>query len=309
MKPRVVVVGSSNTDLTVRSKRLPLAGQTVIGGALIRAAGGKGANQAVAAARAGAQVHFVGKVGDDDFGRQTLKNLRKEGIRLSHVGVEQGAPSGVALILIDGTGENIIAVAPGANMTLKAADVEAAESLFKAASVALFQLENPLPAVQRGVSLAHRHGCRVILNPAPAPERRLPEALLKQVSLLTPNASEAEALTGRKVNSISSAYEAAGDLLAMGVQAVVVTLARKGAAVVTPEARYSVPALKVRPVDTVGAGDAFNGALACALAEGRSLGDAVRFAVVAGGLAVTRQGAQPSMPFRSDVLRSLQRLG
>jgi len=308
MKPKVLVVGSSNTDLIVQSKRLPTAGQTVIGGALTRAPGGKGANQAVAAARAGADVHFIGKVGDDDFGKQTLSNLKTEGIRTRHLGTERGTPSGVALILIDEAGENLISVAPGANMELEATDLEGAESAFRAASFALFQLENPLSTVRRGISVAHRHGCRVILNPAPAPERKLPAGLLKQVDVLTPNSSEAAALTGGPVGSVSAAYRAAEALREMGTGTVIITLGSKGAVVVSEAARYSVPALKVKPVDTVGAGDAFNGALACALAEGQPQEDAVRFAVAAGGLAVTRRGAQPAMPRRAEILKALKRL-
>jgi len=308
MNPKVVVVGSSNTDLIVQSRRLPAAGQTVIGGALTRAPGGKGANQAVAAARAGAEVRFVGKVGDDDFGKQALANLEAEGIRVRNLGIERGAPSGVALILLDESGENLISVAPGANLKLKAADLEDAERAFRAASIALFQLENPLSAVRRGIAIARRHGCRVILNPAPAPERKLPVGLLRQVDVLTPNSSEAAALTGRPVRSVSSAYRAAEALHEMGVETVIITLGSKGAVVATGKARYSVPALKVKPIDTVGAGDAFNGALACALAEGQQLADAVRFAAAAGGLAVTRRGAQPAMPRRTEILKALKRL-
>ena len=306
--PRVVVVGSSNTDLIVQSRNLPRPGETVLGGDLQRAAGGKGANQAVAARRAGAETRFVAKLGDDDFGREMLKGLRKEGIKTANVSVKRGAPSGVALILLDVSGENLISVAPGANLKLEKNDLDRAEGDFDRASVALFQLESPMPVVRYGLELAKEAGCLVILNPAPVPKKNLPKAMLKKIDIFTPNTMEAESLTGIKVSDEKKARQAADRLVGMGIKNVLITLGKLGVIGRDDEGTFHIRPLRVRPVDTVGAGDAFNGALACAIAEGKDLREAARFAAVAGGIAVTLPGAQPSMPSRRQILSALREL-
>jgi ribokinase len=222
------------------------------------------------------------------------------------VRVDEKSPSGVALILLDAGGENLISVAPGANWRVRRLDVRAAAPVFARCSVAVLQLEVPPAAVAEGIRQARRAGCLVILNPAPAPARPLPASLLRTVDILTPNRSEASALTGIRVDSVRSAERAARHLLRQGAGTVIVTLGPQGALAVTPDDSFHAPPLPVRVVDTVGAGDAFNGALACALAEKRDLKDAVSFASAAAGLAVTRPGAQPSMPHRKEILDALR---
>lgn len=307
MKPNIVVVGSSNTDLIVRVPRIPRPGETILGGRFATAPGGKGANQAVAAARAGGRVTFVARVGRDAFGAQALAGFRRDGIDVRHVRRDPDAPSGVALIFVAADGQNSIAVAGGANANLSVADVRAARGAFARARIALFQLETPLATVAAGVELAVRHGARVILNPAPA--RELPDTLLRRVSVLTPNEIEAEALSGVKVRDPRSAEKAARRLLQRGVEAVIVTLGARGALVASAAGVELVRGFRVRAVDTTAAGDVFNGALAVALGEGRPLREAVRFANAAAAISVTRPGAQPSAPTRAEIERLLRRAG
>ena len=305
MKPRILVVGSSNTDMIIRLERIPRPGETVLGGEFLTAAGGKGANQAVAAARAGAAVTFVARVGRDDLGDRALAGLRRDRIGVNRVVRDPAAPSGVALIFVGRDGANSIAVAAGANGRLTAGDVERAESAFASASVLLLQLEIPLVAVEAAVALAARAGVRVILNPAPA--QRLPRKLLRQVDILTPNETEAEGLTGIRVHDDASAGRAVKALRQQGVGVVILTLGARGACVATGDTSTIVRGFKVKPVDTVAAGDVFNGALAVALAEGQLLPDAVRFAHAAAAISVTRPGAQPSAPTRAEINRFLRR--
>jgi len=305
MKPRILVVGSSNTDMIIRLERIPRPGETVLGGEFLTAAGGKGANQAVAAARAGAAVTFVARVGRDDLGDRALAGLRRDRIGVNRVVRDPAAPSGVALIFVGRDGANSIAVAAGANGRLTAGDVERAESAFASASVLLLQLEIPLVAVEAAVALAARAGVRVILNPAPA--QRLPRKLLRQVDILTPNETEAEGLTGIRVHDDASAGRAVKALRQQGVGVVILTLGARGACVATGDTSTIVRGFKVKPVDTVAAGDVFNGALAVALAEGQLLPDAVRFAYAAAAISVTRPGAQPSAPTRAEINRFLRR--
>lgn len=303
MKPPLVVVGSSNTDMILRLDRLPRPGETRLGGAFALAAGGKGANQAVAAARAGGRVTFVACVGRDLFGNQALAGFRRDGLDTRWVRRDRTAPSGVALIFVARNGENCIAVASGANAHLTPADVHRARAAITRAAAVLLQLESPLPTVQVAAALAHGAGVRVMLNPAPA--RPLPDALLRRVTWLTPNETEAEALTGVPVRGERAAARAAERLLARGVEAVILTLGKRGAFVAAGELRQRVPGFRVRAVDTVAAGDVFNGALAVALGEGRPLLEAVRFANAAAALSVTRPGAQPSAPRRAEIERFL----
>ncbi len=303
MKPFLVVVGSSNTDMVIHLDRLPRPGETLLGGEFRLAGGGKGANQAVAAARAGGRVALVARVGRDLFGDRALAGFRREGLVVTHVRRDPTAPSGVALIFVARNGENCIAVAGGANARLAAADVRRARPTIARAAAVLLQLESPLEAVQTAAHLAARAGVRVLLNPAPA--RELPDSLLRCVSLLTPNETEAEVLTAVRVRDDRSAARAAERLLARGVGTVVLTLGARGAFVAADHLRQRVPGFRVRAVDTVAAGDVFNGALAVALAEGRPLLEAVRFANAAAALSVTRPGAQASAPHRAEIERFL----
>lgn len=303
-RKRIVVVGSSNTDMVIKLARIPRPGETVLGGEFFMAAGGKGANQAVAAARAGGDVTFIARVGEDDFGRRAVEGFRCDRIRVEHVGRDRKAASGVALIFVAPDGENSIAVAPGANARLSPADVRKAAAEIAGSDVLLLQLEIPLETVEEAVRTASRAGVPVILNPAPA--RPLPKALLQSASVLTPNETEAELLTGIKISGKGSLSKAADRLLAAGLRAVLITLGAKGVYVASKEHREVVPAFRVKPVDTTGAGDAFNGALAVGLAERRPLLEAARFACAAAALSTTKMGAQPSLPGRREIEKMMR---
>jgi len=299
----IVVVGSLNTDMVVCTPQLPRAGETVLGSDFRQVAGGKGANQAVAAARAGAAVAMVGCVGDDQHGREAVEGLRREGVDVSQIHRLGEAPSGVALIVVDAGGQNCIAVAPGANACVTPAMVRRAEPLLAAAEVVLVQLEVPLDAVMETATIASSHGARVILDPAPA--QPLPDALWRHLALITPNVTEAAALTGREIRDQGDARAVAGVLLERGVESAIVTLGADGVLVVTPQAQIVIGGLAVEAVDTTAAGDTFAGALAARLAEGADLVDASRFANAAAAVAVTRRGAQPSVPTRDEITRML----
>ena len=295
--PRVVVVGSSNTDMVIRSGRLPRPGESVVAGQFYMAAGGKGANQAVAAARAGAEVTFVAKLGTDIFGDQAVAGFEREGIHCRWIARDPKAASGIALILVDEEGENLISVALGANLRLTPAEVSRAADAIAGAGALVLQLEVPLPAVRRAVALAHRSGVPVVFNPAPAPRKPLPEALLRQIDYLVLNETEMEAIAG------SAEFAAARGLLEAAVGHVVLTRGKKGAALLdgTPHPKL-IPGYKVKSVDAVGAGDAFVGTLAAFIAEGRPLPEALDLANAAAAISVTRRGAQPSMPRRREIL-------
>jgi ribokinase len=298
-RPQVLVIGSSNTDLIIKVARIPTPGETVLGGKFARTAGGKGANQAVAAARAGGEVTFIARVGRDENGEQALAGFAAEGIDVKRVIRDAKFPSGVALILVDQDGENSIAVAPGANDRLNPADVRQAKWAFRRARILLLQLETPLPTVAAAIELAAASGVRVVLNPAPG--RRLPAQLLRRIYLLTPNQSEAELLTGVMVGDEVAAAKAAGQLLARGVQNVIITMGLHGAFVAGKDLRQMIPGFKVKAVDATGAGDVFNGTLAVALAQGQSLLEAAKFACAAAAISVTRFGAQQSAPRRKEI--------
>ncbi len=299
MPGRVVVVGSANTDMIVKVPHLPRPGETVLGGQFVTAAGGKGANQAVAAARAGGQVTFVACVGDDAFGAQAIAGYRADGINVDYVRRDPTAPSGVALICVDDAGENSIAVASGANARLSPADVLAARAAIESAAVLVLQLETPLETVRAAVEIAQTAGVCVLLNPAPAAP--LDAALLSGVSVITPNEHEAEILTGVRADTVRGAAVAARRLRARRVAAVLITLGPRGVYAAADEFAELVPAFAVQAVDTTAAGDVFNGALAVALSEGRPLRDAACFANAAAAISVTRLGAQPSAPRRTEI--------
>jgi ribokinase len=299
MVPEIVVVGSSNTDMVVKLPSLPSPGETVLGGEFVVAAGGKGANQAVAAARLGAVVGFVARIGRDMFGDQSLQNFKADGILTDYVFRDERRPSGVALIMVDEEGENMIAVASGANSGLTPRDVEAAEQLISACRVVLLQLEVPLEVVQLVAELGARSGTEVILNPAPA--QQLDETILRNVSILTPNETEAASLSGIEPRDTETAAMSARGLREMGVDTVVITMGAKGAFFMNEEQAELIPAPVVEPRDTTAAGDAFNGALAYAISRQRALPDAIRFANQVAALSVTRVGAQPSLPTSEEL--------
>jgi len=303
MPPSIVVVGSSNTDMVVKSDRLPGPGETVTGGRFAMVPGGKGANQAVAAARLGADVTFVAKVGDDVFGSQAIEGYRRDGIRTDFILRDPEHATGVALILVDRSGENLISVASGANHALTPADVDAAAERIRAADLLMLQLEIPLQSVARAVAIAHRAGVPVMLDPAPAPEGPLDAALLSQITYLTPNEGEAARLTGVEVTDEPSARRAAEKLLAAGARHVIVTLGARGALVASEQAAMLVPGRPVEAVDSTAAGDAFNGGLAVALAGGAAVDAAVRRANRVAALSVTRLGAQTSLPTAEELSR------
>jgi ribokinase len=300
MSKPIVVIGSSNTDMIIKVARIPKPGETVIGGEFSTAAGGKGANQAVSAARAGGQVVFVARVGEDMFGEQALNGFMSDGIHVDHVIKDKTAPSGVALIFVDEKGENSIAVASGANAHVSVSDVDAVQDIIASAGIVLMQLEIPIETVKAAAEIADENNVPVILNPAPA--QPLDDELLRHISILTPNETEAELLTGIRVKDDSSASKAADKLLAKGIYTVLITLGARGVFAASPDFRGIIPAFEVKKaVDTTAAGDVFNGVLAVSLAEHKCLVDAVRFSNAAAALSVTKLGAQTSAPYRAEI--------
>ena len=304
---KLLVVGSLNMDLVVRVAHLPAPGETILGGEFHTIPGGKGANQAVAAARLGAEVTMVGRVGTDGFGQTLRANLASEGINVSCLHSDPSASTGVALITVDQPGQNTIVVASGANMRLTPAEIEAAFAQIAGVEVVMMQLESPIDCVETAARLALRSGARTILNPAPA--RSLPATLLAQVDILVPNEIEASLLSGVPVSDLDTADRAARQLFTHGIKTVVVTLGGKGALLVANknEASVHIPAYPVQVVDTTAAGDAFVAGLAIGLGEGMSLFEAVQLGNAAGALSVTHLGAQPSLPTRQEVSQFLGR--
>lgn len=295
----ILVIGSSNTDMVIKTNRFPAPGETILGGTFLLNPGGKGANQAVAAIRLGGKVTFVMKRGTDLFGNQTIGLLMREGIDTEYIIKDPELPSGVALIIVDSKGENSIVVAPGANSNLYPGDIP--DELFECGrfDILLLQLEIPLETVEYCALKAAGCDVKVILNPAPA--RPLPDKLLGSLWLATPNELEAEALTGISINDIKSADRAASKLLDKGIKHVVITLGELGSYIKCDKCNEMVPGIKVKAVDTTAAGDVFNGAVAVALSEGKGLKDAVEFANRAAAISVTRMGAQASAPFRHEL--------
>lgn len=302
----IVVIGSSNTDMVVKTAALPRPGETVTGGEFLLAAGGKGANQAVAAVRLGGMVTFITKVGADSFGDQAIAGYEKEGIDTSQIGRENNHATGIALILVDQKGENLISVASGANFQWSDADLARVRSVVERAGIVVFQLEIPLNVVSMLAQVAADAGVPVLLDPAPA--AALPEGLLRNVSVLKPNEHEAEKVSGIKVTDEKTAIQAAQRLLELGVKkAVVITLGEKGALILqrdgTPQI---VPAPKIQAADSTAAGDAFTGALAWQLNQEVELCEAVRVANYVAALSATRMGAQPSLPTRNELEEFMQ---
>lgn len=296
-KEKIVVIGSSNTDMVVRTEHLPRAGETVLGGTFFMNPGGKGANQAVAAARLAGDVTFICKTGNDIFGHQSHQLFRDEGIDTSYVLSDMNNPSGIALITVDGRAENCIVVASGANSNLLPGDIPA--KVLDLAKIILLQLEVPMLTVEYAAAEGCRRGAKVILNPAPA--QTLSADLLKNLYLLTPNETEAEMISGVKITDEATAVEAAEKIVGYGVDNVIITLGSKGALIYNREICEFVASYNVDAVDTTAAGDVFNGALTVAISECRSLVDAARFACKASAISVTRIGAQNSAPYRNEV--------
>lgn len=303
--PKVVVIGSANSDFTVKVKRLPAAGETVLGEEFYVSYGGKGANQALAALKSGAEVIFIAKLGHDPHGEQLYRHLMTSGLSPDGLLRDDILPSGVAFILVDQEGKNQIAVAPGSNRNLSTDEIKTCEPLIAKGKILLVQLETPLAAVKEALSLAKAHGLFTILNPAPA--HPLSGELLTLVDLLTPNEVEAQSLTGVAVKDFDSAAEAGRKLVAEGCNTIILTLGEKGSLLIQEGCIHPFPAFPVQAVDSTAAGDAFNGALAAALAEGKTLDEAIIFANAAGALATTKRGAQDSLPTRSEIEALLKR--
>jgi ribokinase len=296
----IVVIGSSNTDMVIKCEHLPAPGETILGGNFFMNAGGKGANQAVAAARLNGDVTFIAKAGNDVFGTQAIELFTKENINTKYIFIDDKNPSGVALIIVDTNGENCIAVAQGANGNLLVDDLKTLTHVLEKAEIILVQLEIPIQTIEYAAMIAKQHNKTFILNPAPA--CKLSDELLSKVSIITPNEKEAEMLTGISINNIDSAKQAAQILSAKGIKTVIITLGEEGALLYHNNQFNLIAANKVSAVDTTAAGDVFNGALAVALSEKKSIEEAVRFANIAASISVTRLGAQASAPYRNEVV-------
>jgi len=308
----VVVVGGANTDFVVKGPNLPRPGETVDGQTFLQAFGGKGANQAVACARLGARVAFVGCLGDDERGAETIRNFRHEGIDVSHIRRERRAATGVALVMVDADGEKQILTAPGANQCVTAGDIQRAAPLLRSTRVLLVQYEVPQAAVIKAAQIARKAGALVVVDPAPA--RPTPKRLLRLIDIVRPNSAEAKALTGLDIRDRNTARRAAAKLFSAGVKVVAVQIGDAGDLVLWPAGRASpraaqehfLPRLKVKTVDATGAGDAFAAGLAVALAEGRNYREAGILANAAAALTTTKLGAQPALPNREAVARFLR---
>jgi ribokinase len=299
MRNHVVIVGSYNTDLTVRTRRIPRPGETVIGGVFSKGGGGKGANQAVAAARAGAEVSFIARVGNDIHGHEGMQRLREEHVNTHYVINDSATSTGVAFIVVDELGENSIVVAEGANGRLRPSDIAQASLAIASARVLLAQLESPLDAVQAAIELAHRNGAIVMLNPAPA--QPLGDILLRNVDIITPNRLEAEMITGMTISDDASLRAVAQRILGFGITHAIITLGQKGVLWASRNAVEVLPAYRVQATDSTGAGDVFSGSLAAFLAEGMTVEESLKMAIASASISVTRMGAQLSAPPRSEV--------
>lgn len=307
MDHRIFVVGSYATGLTMRVERLPSPGETLLGKGYRVDFGGKGSNQAVACARLGSRVSFIAKIGLDNFGDMALRLHRKEKVDIGSVIQVPDKPTGVGFIIVDARGNNCITVDPAANDLLTAEEVSQCLKALTSETIVLTQLEIPPEAAAAAMAQGREKGALTILNPAPA--RPLPDSVLQFVDVLTPNQNEAKVLTGRSPDAVIEPEALARELISRGIQRVVMTLGEKGALVMTAHSSSYIPAITVPALDTTGAGDAFNAGLAVALSRGANFEDAARFAVVTGGLAVTRDGVVPSLPTRNEVLQYYRQQG
>ncbi|RJQ39794.1 MAG: ribokinase [Anaerolineaceae bacterium] len=298
---KIVVFGSINMDLTAYVPKLPLPGETLLGNSYITVPGGKGNNQAVASARLGAHVQFVGRVGDDIFGKQVLKIVAAENVDVSQVAVDKEKGTGLAVISVDENAENSITVISGANWALDDVDVARAEKCLDGANALMLQLEVPLEASMKIATIAQQKAVKVIFDPAPAVP--LPEQVYKVVDFITPNETETEILVGLRPQNEMEAGEAAKILHERGVENVIIKMGAKGVYYDTPNQKGFVKPYKVKSIDSVAAGDAFNAGLAVAISEGKSIAEAVRWGAAAGAIATTRKGALPAMPYREELLK------
>lgn len=301
----IVVIGSMNTDLVIKTARMPAPGETLHGEDLQTIPGGKGANQAAAAARLGSRVAMVGRVGADQFGPHLVNNLAHQGVNTGHVRVDPGSSTGIALIMVDAQGENSILLSAGANGKVSRSDVDSASTLLSQARLLLLQFEIPMETVEYSLDKASKLGIKVILNPAPA--QVVEPGLLEKIDILVPNQTELEIMSGLPVSDDESTRTAALALVNQGVEIVIVTLGERGALLVTSDESTFVPGIKVEVLDTTAAGDAFIGALATAIVRNMTMKEAVRFANCAGALAVTSFGAQPSLPSADEVYQVYSR--
>ena len=305
MKPRIVVMGSLNIDLVVQAPRIPKPGETIIGASdLQRIPGGKGANQEYGAAKLGADVALVGRVGNDMFVERLIKNLGKVGIDIRHVTRDSRASTGVAIIVVEESGQNSIVVSSGANKHVSPKDVSQAEEVIRSANLLLLQLEIPLAAVYKAAQLAQHHGVRIVLNPAPA--QPLPADLLLMMDIHIPNETETTILSGYYVDADDGIKKATAELRQSGVKIIIMTRGSRGSILITENEVTNFPAFPIKPVDTTAAGDAFVSSFAVAFAEGKSLHDAVRFGNAAGALTSMKLRAQPSMPNRMELESFIQ---
>ncbi len=301
-KSRILVVGSANTDMVISAEHFPLPGETMMGHGFMTNHGGKGANQAVAAARLEGNTAFIGKVGDDQFGHSTIEMMKGEGIDVSGLTVTSEQASGVALITTVPSGENSIIVDSGANGLLRPEDITNAEKLFEDAGIVLMQLETPIDTLTEAAAMAKKHGAYVVLNPAPAPKEPLPVELLKNVDLLIPNETEAAYISGVNIAGDEDLPAAMNEIQKLGVKDVIITVGSRGVCTRIDGEMVTVPAFKVKAIDTTAAGDTFCGALCVALSNGKPLVEAIRFGCKASSISVTRRGAQMSMPRLEEIV-------
>lgn len=301
-KSRILVVGSANTDMVISAEHFPLPGETMMGHGFMTNHGGKGANQAVAAARLEGNTAFIGKVGDDQFGHSTIEMMKGEGIDVSGLTVTSEQASGVALITTVPSGENSIIVDSGANGLLTPEDITNAEKLFEDAGIVLMQLETPIDTLTEAAAMAKKHGAYVVLNPAPAPKEPLPVELLKNVDLLIPNETEAAYISGVNIAGDEDLPAAMNEIQKLGVKDVIITVGSRGVCARIDGEMVTVPAFKVKAIDTTAAGDTFCGALCVALSNGKPLVEAIRFGCKASSISVTRRGAQMSMPRLEEIV-------
>ena len=299
MKNKVVVIGSYNTDLTIKTERIPRPGETIIGGIFSEGGGGKGANQAVAAARAGADVSFIARVGNDALGRVGVNRLIDEKIDTRFIFLDNDVPTGVAFIVVDERGENSIVVASGANARLSPSDIDTAQDEIFSAGVLLVQLESPIEAIRAAIKKSHERDTIVILNPAPA--QSLEQDLLQEIDIITPNKVEAEMITGIKVTDEESLRSIVKKFFEYGIKNVLITLGSKGVFAGLPDIMKFIPAFKVSPIDSTGAGDVFSGSLAAFISEGMPIEKAIKLASASASISVTRMGAQRSAPDRMEI--------
>ena len=307
IKPKIAVVGSLHMDLTVKAKTIPRIGETVLGDEFKTCLGGKGANQAVAAAKLGANVILIGRVGADLFGIEAIKNAKQHGIDTKFIKRGRETYTSLALIMVDENGNNIIAVAPGADLRCDKEDIDRADLVIRSADILLTQLEIPLSIVEYAVNKAYRYGIKVVLNPSPAHE--LSNELIKKIHILVPNEQEAEMLSGVKISNLSSAKNATEKILSKGVENVILTVGKNGAIIATKEEVTHIKGLKVDTMDTTGAGDAFCGALAVAISSGKNLKEAAVYANCAAALATTKIGAQEALPTQNELEKFMRERG